>query len=310
MIFNMKNLFIFFLTLLISYAMLSLSINFLSKYLVDLPNSRSSHIKKKPRGGGFIFVFNSIFISIINLDISLLLSIPLAFVGLIDDKINLSSKIRFFSQISTIFCILLIVGVPAYFAIIPGYFIIPFLILFGVSLVNFSNFMDGIDGLVAGCFCVIFAMASLSLDNSYIPIASSLLAFLFFNWEPSKLFMGDIGSTFLGSIFFTVLIKSKNIEEFFSFLMISSPLMFDAFTCVIRRYLKGKDIFSPHRDHLYQRLCDNNISHSMVSLIYILPTIIISLTFLIYGIKACFITTLFSMILGILIDKKFAIKFI
>ncbi len=305
----MKNIFVLFFTLFLSFAFLSISISFLSKYLIDRPNSRSSHIKEKPRGGGFIFVFNSIFISIINLDFSLLLSIPLAFIGLLDDKINLSSKLRFFSQISTIFFILLIVGVPSYFSIIPGYFMMPFLVLFGVSLINFSNFMDGIDGLVAGCFFVIFTMASLSLDNAYIPIATSLLAFLFFNWEPSKLFMGDIGSTFLGSIFFTLLIKSKNIEDFSAFLMISSPLMFDAFTCVIRRYLKGKDIFSPHRDHLYQRLCDNNISHSMVSLIYILPTIIISLTFLIFGIKACFIITLFSIILGIFIDKKIAIKF-
>ena len=69
-------------------------------------------------------------------------------------------------------------------------------------LINFTNFIDGIDGIVAGCFLVIFIMASVIIDNSYIPIASSLLAFLFFNWEPSRLFMGDIGSTFLGSIFF------------------------------------------------------------------------------------------------------------
>ncbi len=305
----MKDIFILFLTLLLSFSFLSISINFLSKYLIDRPNPRSSHIEEKPRGGGFIFVFNSIFISIINLDFSLILSIPLAFVGLLDDKINLSSKIRFFSQISTILCILLIVGVPSYFDIVPRYLIIPFLVLFGVSLINFSNFMDGIDGLVAGCFFVIFTMAALLLDNSYIPIATSLLAFLFFNWEPSKLFMGDIGSTFLGSIFFTILIKSKNIEEFSAFIMISSPLMFDAFTCVIRRYFKGKDIFSPHRDHLYQRLCDNKISHSMVSLIYILPTILISLTFLIFGIKVCFLITFFSLVLGIFIDKKIAIKF-
>ena len=194
----------------------------MSKYLIDRPNSRSSHIKEKPRGGGFIFVFNSIFISIINLDISLLLSIPLAFVGLLDDRINLSSKLRFFSQIITIFCILFIVGAPSYFDIIPGYFMIPFLILFGVSIINFSNFMDGIDGLVAGCFFVIFTMASLSLDNSYIPIATSLLAFYFLIGNLLN-YLWEILEVLPWFNFLYVLIKAKILKifclsyDFFSF---------------------------------------------------------------------------------------------
>ncbi len=305
----MKNLFLISSSFLISVFFLSLSVTFLNKYFIDVPNSRSSHVKKKPKGGGFIFVLNSLFISIINFDISLIISIPLALIGLLDDKINLPRKFRFFSQLITVFLILIFTGIPTYFNFIPIYLIFPFLLLLGVSLINFTNFMDGIDGIVAGCFTVIFTMASLILDNLYIPIASSLLAFLFFNWEPSKLFMGDIGSTFLGSIFFTLIINCKNVEQFCAFILISSPLLFDAFICVLRRYFKGKDIFSPHRDHLYQRLCDNNISHSSVSLIYILPTIMISISYFLLGIKASSIFTLIFIIFGILIDRKHAIKF-
>ena len=305
----MNIIFVALVTFLTSLIFLSLSEKFLGKYFIDLPNSRSSHIKKKAKGGGYIFVLNSIFTSIVNLDVSMIIAIPLALIGLIDDKVNLSRKLRFFSQFITVISVLYFIGIPVYFDSYPNYFVYPFLILVGVSLINFTNFMDGIDGIVSGCFLVIFIMASVILHNIYIPIASSLLAFLFFNWEPSKLFMGDIGSTFLGAIFFIMLIKCKSMEQFFAFLMISSPLMFDAFTCIIRRYFKGKNIFAPHRDHLYQRLCDNNLSHSKVSLIYILPTIIISTFYYIFGIKTCLFLTLFFILLGIIIDKKFALKF-
>ena len=305
----MSIIFIALATFITSLIFLSQSVKFLQKYFIDLPNSRSSHIKKKAKGGGYIFVLNSIFTSIVNFDISLIIAIPLALIGLLDDKINLSRKLRFFSQLATVISILYFIGIPLYFDVYSNYFIYPFLVLMGVSLINFTNFMDGIDGIVSGCFLVIFTMASFTLNNIYIPIASSLLAFLFFNWEPSKLFMGDIGSTFLGAIFFIMLIKCQNIEQFFAFLMISSPLMVDAFTCILRRYIKGKDIFAPHRDHLYQRLCDNNFSHSKVSLIYILPTIVISTFYYIFGIKACLFITLCFIFLGIIIDKKIALKF-
>ena len=304
----MSFLFLFIIPFLISLILLSLSVKFLRKYLVDSPNIRSSHLEKKGKGGGYIFVLNSIFTSIVNLDISLILSIPLALIGLLDDKINLSRKFRFFSQLATVNFILYFIGIPSYFNFLPNYFIFPFFVLVGISFINFTNFMDGIDGIVTGCFLVILIMASIFLNHIYIPMVSSLLAFLIFNWQPSKLFMGDIGSTFLGAIFFTMILQCKNIEQFFAFLMISCPLMLDALTCVIRRYLKGKDIFSPHRDHLYQRLCDNNFSHSKVAFLYIFTTLLISIIYYVNGFLSSLFITLLSIILGIIIDKKLALK--
>ena len=79
---------------------------------------------------------------------------------------------------------------------LPKLLIFPNLVTFGTSIINFSNFMDGIDGIVGGCYFVIFMMASITIDKMYIPVAASILAFLILNWYPSKLFMGDIGSTF------------------------------------------------------------------------------------------------------------------
>ena len=73
--------------------------------------------------------------------------------------------------------------------------------------------MDGIDGLVAGSMILIFAVGSIFISNYFLIFVGSLSAFLFWNWYPSKVFMGDGGSTFLGSIFFGLLLDSSNIFE-------------------------------------------------------------------------------------------------
>ena len=305
----MNYFLIFIIFFIFSYLILYYSIGFLKRFFSDVPNKRSSHKFTKPKSGGYIFVFNSIISSFLFFDFSLLLSLPLGFIGLIDDKFNLPVKIRLIFQILTISLILKIINVPLYMGLLPNFFLIPLLILLGASIINFSNFMDGIDGLVAGCYLIIFLMGSILIDNIFILIASSLLAFLFFNWDPSKLFMGDLGSTFLGSIFFTLLLKCDKFEDFFAFLLISSPLMIDALICVIRRILKGKTFYKPHRDHLYQRLCDNNISHGFISFLYILSTSLISLSYLFFGINFCIFLTLLIIFLGIILDNKFALKF-
>ena len=95
----MNILFTSIATFITSLILLSLSVNFLGKYFVDVPNSRSSHNKKKAKGGGYIFVLNSIYTSIVNLDLSLIIAIPLAIIGLLDDKINLSRKLSSIGKI-------------------------------------------------------------------------------------------------------------------------------------------------------------------------------------------------------------------
>ena len=122
----MNILFTSIATFITSLILLSLSVNFLGKYFVDVPNSRSSHNKKKAKGGGYIFVLNSIYTSIVNLDLSLIIAIPLAIIGLLDDKINLSRKLRFFSQLATVISILYFIGTPLYFDFFPNYLIYPF----------------------------------------------------------------------------------------------------------------------------------------------------------------------------------------
>ena len=297
------------LSFLFSYLLLLGSLKFLKKYFADLPNFRSTHKDIKPKSGGFIFVLGALFSSILKSNYSFLLSIPLAIVGLMDDKFELSPKVRLFSHFLTVLLLFFCLPNSNFFMNSKSYLIFPIIIIAGVAIINFSNFMDGIDGLVAGCFLIIFSFASYLIDNTYIPIVGVILAFLVLNWYPSKIFMGDIGSTFLGSLFVTTLFQTKSLELFMAFILFSFPLFFDAFFCVIRRFLKGKVLYKPHRDHLYQRLVDNNFSASKVSLLYMGATFFIALNYVKFGLIASTLSCIIVFFSGIIIDRKCARKF-
>ena len=77
--------------------------------------------------------------------------------------------------------------------------------------------MDGIDGLVAGCILVILIAANFNNVNNLIPIIGSLAAFLIFNWQPAKIFMGDVGSTYLAVIYCDLIFKLPNLNDSISF---------------------------------------------------------------------------------------------
>ena len=124
-----------------------------------------------------------------------------------------------------------------------SYFLLIFLMIIGIAIVNFINFMDGIDGLIAGSMILIFLLGSIFISNSFLIFVGSLLAFLLWNWSPSKVFMGDGGSTFLGSLFFRLLLDSSSLFELVKIFIVSSPLLMDAFTCVIRRFINNQKIF-------------------------------------------------------------------
>ena len=309
-IFKMKSVALLFISFSLSYILLSFSLEFLKKYFADIPNFRSTHTIIKPKSGGYIFVIGALFSSVLKSNYSFLFSFPLAFVGLMDDRYELSPRLRLFSHFLTVLVLFFYLPDSISLIIKTNYMLIfPVIIVAGVSVINFSNFMDGIDGLVAGCYLIIFSFASYLIDKMYIPIVGVILAFLVLNWYPSKIFMGDIGSTFLGSLFVTALFQSRSLEISIAFILFSFPLLFDAFFCVIRRFLKGKVIFKPHRDHLYQRLVDNNFSPSTISLLYMISTFLIAFNFVRFGLAASIISTIVVLLFGIFLDIKYAKNF-
>lgn len=151
-----------------------------------------------------------------------------------------------------------------------------------VWVVNAYNFMDGIDG-IAGLHAVVaavsWAVAAASLDMPMIffysgIVAASCLGFLVLNWQPAKIFMGDIGSSFLGFTFACLpLLGARENSTNAPLMPLAAGLLawfvlFDTGVTLIRRILRGGRFWEPHREHLYQRMVDKGLSHSTVAGLY------------------------------------------
>jgi len=305
---------LFFTAFFISFLLIYFLIPKLKIYFIDQPNFRSLHTKNKITGGGISFVLSSCILTYFIDNNLFIVCLPLALIGFFDDLYKLGAKLRYFSQVLTSFLIIFqgqfIFNYLENFNKVTYFFIWIFLIIFITAIINFINFMDGMDGLVASCLFLVFSFAALRIDLTLIIISGGLIGFILWNWEPSKIFMGDTGSTFLGAILAGSLLKSNNFISFFDLLICSSPLLMDAFICVLRRFIAGENIFSPHALHLYQRLYKAGWSHCKVSTHYFLATLVLVMSclsnFLFLKMSSIFLVFLYAFYL----DQKCAKSFL
>ena len=238
-----------------------------------------------------------------------LLVFPLALVGLLDDRLNLPAIWRYCVQFST--ALIIISTSQLLLSSSVSLFFVLCLIFVVTAIINFINFMDGVDGLVAGSMSVVLITAAIHL-LSPMPIwalIGSLLAFLCWNWSPAKVFMGDVGSTFLGAVFAGLVLRSPSWPEAFSLLLVATPLLADAFFCVLRRLFAGHRVFHAHRLHLFQRLHAAGWSHSRVSLTYVAATVVLALAMLMGSLHWVILLALFELFLGLCLDIFVAVPF-
>lgn len=291
---------------------------FRDKWLV-YPNSRSSHNLPTPFGGGIIFGIVSIFSSILYHNFTFILSLPVLIAGHVDDYKGVPALKRFMVQLG---CSLLLLFYKAKgdFFISIGFedlnFIKKLIIILGLmfiytSLVNISNFSDGLDGLLGGSMLIVFFTLSITLSNQnhLIPLIASLLAFLTWNWDPSKLFMGDSGSYFIGSVYFSSILDSTSLIEFFSLLFLALPIYSDVSFTMIRRLINKQNIFKAHKLFLFQRLHQSGLSHAAVCSLYLLASIFVNLSFIFGGINYVLISSCLIILLGFFLDQKVATPF-
>lgn len=297
---------------LFSYYFLKFLIPFFKRNFLDLPNKRSSHNKPIPRSGGIVFPIQSIFISLISGNLVPLICLPLALIGFLDDKYNLSSFLRFLIQILTSF--LIIYMSPFSFNNFSSlgllnFLLIPFLALTFTAFINFVNFMDGIDGLVGSCFLLGFLFIAFQNNPLIFIFVGTIAGFLKWNWNPAKIFMGDVGSTFLASYFLINLVNLNSLENIIAIFLTLSPLLIDAFYCILRRFFAGHNIFKPHKLHLYQRLCQAGMPHSKVTLIYSFGCLALGLVYNIFGINSLIGMILALIFVGYWLEKNIALSF-
>ena len=295
----------------------------LRRRLLDQPNARSSHSQPTPRGGGLAFVLVAAAASAIGwfcvsfsgqqglpgsplAMVALpLLALPLAVVGFLDDRHNLSAGLRYGVQLATALLVLLASPLP-----LP-WLALPLLLIAATAVINFTNFMDGLDGLVAGCMAVALAAVALRLAAPW-PIwalVGALLGFLIWNWSPAKVFMGDVGSTFLGAVFAGLVLQAPSWSEALGLLLVATPLLGDACLCVPRRLLAGQQVLQAHRFHLFQRLHQAGWPHARVSSLYIGATVLLALALLWGGLPWLITLAAFELLLGIWLDQRVAVPF-
>ena len=260
---------------------------------IDIPNERSSHSTPTPRGGGLSFVIASL-AGIAAYGISSdLPSRPLwglivagalvAVVGFLDDRgITISAGLRLFVHgIAALWGLIfvgwlnpvIVFGAEINLSIVGNVIAI----IYVVWLLNLFNFMDGIDGIAAVqtiSACVGVAVLSyqqdLSLHSTVPPIllAGSVLGFLAFNFPPARIFMGDVGSGFLGIVLALMSLISTNDDSrfFWVWVIMLGVFIVDATITLIRRILRGERPHVAHRSHAYQRVAMRTESHRRVTL--------------------------------------------
>ena len=291
------------------------------RWLLDQPNLRSSHIQPVPRGGGLSFVLVSTLASFLALIFSAtgaslssplvvapLFAFPLALVGLFDDRYNIPATFRFGVQLIT--AVVVIAFSPLLSPAFSWLYLFPLLAFAVTAFINFTNFMDGLDGLVAGCMTVAITSVALKLSAPW-PIWSlvgGLLGFLYWNWSPAKMFMGDVGSTFLGAVFAFFVLQSSTWSQAFSLLLVASPLLADAGLCLLRRLLAGQRVFQAHRLHLYQRLHQAGWPHSQVSILYLCATGALAIA-LFWGLPWMITIASLELMIGFWLDQQVAVPF-
>lgn len=278
-----------------------LGTEFMRRYgrIIDRPNQRSSHVRPLPRSGGvsivITFLLGMVFI-ITQGDITLISkqymwgfvisAMLIAGISLIDDIYNKSAQFKLLTHIVAVGIVLgsgividhLALPALGYISLGVWGYIISFVWILGLT--NAVNFMDGIDGLVAGCAVIaslFFMIISFYQGSSFVYVTcytllAGALGFLFLNFHPAKIFLGDVGSAFIGFTFATLAIIAARYDASHTSFLVMPLLMFniifDTVFTLIRRAFKGENLLQAHRDHLYQLLVRCEFNHREVSLIH------------------------------------------
>lgn len=262
---------------------------------VDAPNYRKVHARIMPRLGG-LAIFGAFIIGFIFLKVTtgfeskyafaiLLAATIIVVTGIIDDMREISAKAKMLGQLAAA-CIVVFVGdIQIDFINLPfegkldfGWLGIPITIIWIVGITNAINLIDGLDGLAAGVSTIalitIAGMAMIMSNGFVIAMASILAAatigFLFFNFHPAKIFMGDTGALFLGfmiSVFALLGFKNITVISFIiPVIMLGVPIS-DTFFAIVRRLRMKKKWSDPDKSHLHHRLLDLGFSHRQTVLI-------------------------------------------
>jgi UDP-GlcNAc:undecaprenyl-phosphate/decaprenyl-phosphate GlcNAc-1-phosphate transferase len=297
----------FIASILINYLMLKFSINLGVRNNEELNQVRWSN-NVKPSLGGFSFYFIFLFSAAIAGFISngnsthfhlqmlgLIVSCTIGFVvGLADDTYNTNPLVKFMGQLT---CAFVLIACDVYIRV----FDIPSLdfmitIFWVIGLMNSINMLDNMDGItttisaiiIIGMFSLGLLLFNINLCCSLVIVGvlGALFGFLIYNWNPSRMYMGDTGSQFIGvflaalSIMFIWNFKDSGDVPMFQFKQFVIPMLLfivpiiDTATVTIRRLMRKQSPFVGGRDHITHHLAYIGMKDSTVALVLILTNVV------------------------------------
>jgi UDP-N-acetylmuramyl pentapeptide phosphotransferase/UDP-N-acetylglucosamine-1-phosphate transferase len=264
------------------------------RMLLDHPNERSLHVRPTPRGGGVglvVPICAAVLTTGVSTAGSLHPAIWMAGIGLMVAAVGLADDVRGLPALGrlavhAVAAALVVIGIgtwrifewPGLWRVDLDWAAIPLTVTLVVGLINAYNFMDGVDG-IAGSQGVVAGFgwmgAGYAIDDPLLAVAGSAIAatslgFLFFNWSPASVFMGDVGSSFLGYSFAVLAIVAAPRSPVIATAgaLFVWPFVFDSGFTFLRRLWRRENVLSAHRTHLYQRLVLTGVSHRTVALLY------------------------------------------
>jgi UDP-GlcNAc:undecaprenyl-phosphate GlcNAc-1-phosphate transferase len=304
------------------------------KKLFDVPDERKvHHAPITPLGGlgifaGFVFgcLLTLHFNQYPDLQYFIAASFVIFFLGLKDDILIISPVKKFIGQVLAAFIIIYYGGIqirsmhgflgiyqlPEMFSLLLTYFAV-------IVVINSFNLIDGVDGLAGSLgllSTVIFGIYFLSVNMLpyaviSFSLAGSLLAFLIFNFQPAKIFMGDTGSLLVGTINAVLVVKFINVANTadVSFPISASPAvgftilmipLLDTLRVFGIRIFHRRSPFSPDRNHIHHLLLDRGFSHRAITLFLVSVNLVmaalvffgrsLNCTFLIFSVFGIFFT--------------------
>jgi Fuc2NAc and GlcNAc transferase len=260
--------------------------------LIDLPNERSSHKVATPRGGGVGIVvvveFGLAFLAaseLLPVGPAVSLFVAGALVGLVgywDDRFRLSARTRLVAHAAAAVLVLIFLPLPV--IPLPGATLAAsqftaLLAFVGIVWsINLFNFMDGIDGLAGSQAVFVFGSAaslelwfgghSVHVELLWITVAFAALGFLVWNWPPARIFMGDVGSGFIGLMVAAGALGfgGSGPLTVWTWVVLQAVFIGDTAVTILVRALHGARLHEAHRSHCYQRLSRHWKSHCHVVL--------------------------------------------
>jgi len=264
--------------------------------LVDVPSDRSAHSLPTARGGGTPLVLTCCLASTTvcfrwptyAVPVALGVILPgliIAVIGFWDDIRPLRATLRLVVQIVAAVALVTVLG-PVRGLALPGLPLIdfgwlswPLSVVWVVGFINAFNFMDGSDGMAAlAALAVAAGFVGIAFQDGDFPVVllssfvgAAAAGFLVFNWPPARVFMGDVGSAFLGTFFASLTlfdVTGSTERVFLPLAMAAWPYIYDPLLTVIRRVCGGHNPLVPHREFLFHRMVRSGMSHGAVAVLY------------------------------------------